>query len=759
MMAMKPGVSRRARWWFIAGVAMVVLSAPAIYGCGPWFDEAVFIPGGTPQTSQSEFASGKLGIVLPTMRRSYLIVAYRYLNGMKLSMEQQHDAMDVWNRNMGPTPPPFAEEHPVSEGWLKERERVGVARLETVAVYAPVVKEQPYQVFLNCPADAFRTAERTLEALTTKYGAGSAAVKEWVAAQDQVFASCDGTALGIPGTLESKDPLLRDYRDYQIAAALFYQRRFDEAASAFEAIAKVPASPLAGYGEYLAARAMVREATLSTADYGKVDKDRLRAAQAKLEAVVRDPKTEASRTAAQRLLDYVRFRTEPEKRVAELEQTMEKADPGPDFKQHLWDYLLLVSQGEQAGDLSDWIKTFYTDRTYEHPLGAPRPAVQEEAKHAMERWREEKSVAWLIAALDLADPKESSTVELLKAAGRVRAVSPGYMSVRYYALRLMARGKDQEATRKELDMWVSRPDDELAHGTRNLFNDERQRLSTSFADFLSHAGEVPAQIGLDMGDGLPDGNEEQELTERGKQDKGKAFFNDYSAEIVAQRMPLELLVESAKSESLPAPLRRELARSTWTRATVLGNMAAAEQLQPVIEELDKPLWTTMESFRSAKTNEQKRFAAAFVTLQNPGLSPYVRTGLLRSATLGEIDNFRDNWWCEPLKDGGGRIRADRDPSVPTPAFLSVTEVAQLKEETARLSDVAVAPNILGAEVFGYAKLHPDDERVPEALHLVVRSTRYGCTDAETTKWSEKSFRLLHEHYPESEWTMKTKYYY
>ena len=178
---------------------------------------------------------------------------------------------------------------------------------------------------------------------------------------------------------------------------------------------------------------------------------------------------------------------------------------------------------------------------------------------------------------------------------------------------------------------------------------------------------------------------------------------------------------------------------------MLGNMAAAEQLQPVIEQLDKPLWTTMEPFRSAKTNEQKRFAAAFVTLQNPGLSPYMRTGLLRSATLGEIDNFRDNWWCEPSKDAGGRMRADRDPSVPTPAFLSVAEVAQLREETARLADVAVAPNILAAEVLRYAKLQPDDERVPEALHLVVRSTRYGCTDAETTKWSEKSFRLLHEH--------------
>jgi len=72
-------------------------------------------------------------------------------------------------------------------------------------------------------------------------------------------------------------------------------------------------------------------------------------------------------------------------------------------------------------------------------------------------------------------------------------------------------------------------------------------------------------------------------------------------------------------------------------------MAAADHLQPVIAELDKPLWSAMEPFRSAKTNEERRFAAAFVTLQNSGLRPYVRTGLLRTTALGEIDNFRDNW--------------------------------------------------------------------------------------------------------------------
>jgi hypothetical protein len=759
-MAMKLEHSRSVRHWLLTAGVIVVLAAPSIYGCGPWFDEAVFIPGGVPQTSQPEFAAGKLGILLPTMRRSYLIVAYRYLSGMKLTADQQREAIDVWNRNMGPTPPPFADQHPASDAWLKARERVeGVARLEPVSMYAPVVEEQPYQTFLNCPDDAFKTAERTLDARAQKYGIGSIAVKEWLAAQDQVFANCDGGAGTIPAVLQSSDRLLQADRNYQIAAALFYERRFDEAARAFESVAKDRASPWAGYGEYLAARAMVRNATLSSADYGKLDKEGLRAAQAKLEVVVHDPKTDASRAAAQRLLDYIRFRTEPEKRVVELELMITRPDPGPDFKQHLWDYVMLVSQGEQEEDLSDWVKTFYTDRTYEHPLGVSRTAAQEDAKHAMERWREEKSAAWLIAALNLADPKEASAAELLKAAGQVPAASPAYTSVRYYALRLMARGKEQEAARKELDRWLSRPDDELAHGTRNLFNDERLRLSTNLADFLSHAAETPAQVGVDMGDGLPDVDEEQELTERGKQDKEKAFFNDYSAEILAQRMPLEVLVESAKSEALPAPLRRELARSTWTRAALLGNMAAADQLQPLIAELDKPLWTMMEPFRSAKTKEEKRFAAMFVTLRNPGLSPYVRTGLLRSATLGEIDNYRDNWWCEPMKDGGGRFRADRDPSVPDPAFLLGSEVAQLKEENVKLADVAVAPNILAAEVLTFAQSHPDDERVPQALHLVVRSTRYGCTDAETTKWSEKSFRLLHEHYPKSEWTMKTKYYY
>ena len=72
---------------------------------------------------------------------------------------------------------------------------------------------------------------------------------------------------------------------------------------------------------------------------------------------------------------------------------------------------------------------------------------------------------------------------------------------------------------------------------------------------------------------------------------------------------------------------------------------------------------------------------------------------------------------------------------------------------------ACAPNYLAQQVIDWAKGHPDDKRVPEALHLAVRATRYGCTNKLTTNHSKKAFDLLHQRYPKSEWARKTKYHF
>ncbi|MBZ5548518.1 MAG: hypothetical protein LAO22_11280 [Acidobacteriia bacterium] len=748
---------KSARWIVILLAVVLMLAAPsAIYSCGPFFDEAEFVRGNAPQVSQADFAAGKLGIVLPTLRRSYLIVAYRYLSGLKLDGKQQHEAIDVWNRNMDPGRE--RGENAAIEAWLKARGEVpGSPEIRMYETYAPVSNEHSYQSFLNCPDEAFKSAAATLADRIHKYGADSAVVRGWIAAQDQVFSNCNGQGQVAPAILDSKDPVVRADRDYQIATAHFYGRRFDDAAASFDAIAKDSASPWAPYGSYLAARALIRKATLDTPEEDKFDGPTMKAAQQRLEQLLSDPHAAVTHDAAQRLLDFVRFRAEPAKRIAEMEQLMLKPDPGTAFKQHLWDYVLLLAHGEQAEDLSDWVRTIYTESTYEQPSGVARSDAGSAAEHAVAKWRETRSLPWLIAALQLTGAEGNAAGDLLKAASQVPASSPGFLTVRYYALRMMAKGKQPDAARKELDALLGRPAADLPLGARNLLNDERQRLATSLADFLAHAAEIPTYVGFDVG--LTAGGDEQYESEQAKQSKGRPFFNAYAAQLLAQRMPLTLLVESARSSALPNHLRREIARSAWMRAVLVGDMTAADQLQPLLQELDSPLWKMMEPFRTAKAKEEKSFAAILLTLQNPGLSPFVRTGLLRSATLGEMDHFRDNWWCEASGDDVVRFRRERGSEVPSPTFLSAEDQKALQKEMAKLVQAPVAPNYLVPEVLAYAKQNPDDPRVPEALHLAVRSTRWGCTNPETTHWSEKAFRLVHQRYPKSEWAEKTKYHY
>jgi hypothetical protein len=58
-------------------------------------------------------------------------------------------------------------------------------------------------------------------------------------------------------------------------------------------------------------------------------------------------------------------------------------------------------------------------------------------------------------------------------------------------------------------------------------------------------------------------------------------------------------------------------------------------------------------------------------------------------------------------------------------------------------------------MIAFAQAHPQDPRVPEALYLVVRATRYGCEDNQTGDFSHRAFDLLHRRYAATEWAAKT----
>ena len=81
-----------------------------------------------------------------------------------------------------------------------------------------------------------------------------------------------------------------------------------------------------------------------------------------------------------------------------------------------------------------------------------------------------------------------------------------------------------------------------------------------------------------------------------------------------------------------------------------------------------------------------------------------------------------------------------------------------------LDDVLVEPDVFVApldqvQTLDWAQKHPDDPRLPEALHRAVQASRYRCTDADTGKYSKQAFNLLHRKYPKSSWTARTKYWY
>jgi hypothetical protein len=153
-----------------------------------------------------------------------------------------------------------------------------------------------------------------------------------------------------------------------------------------------------------------------------------------------------------------------------------------------------------------------------------------------------------------------------------------------------------------------------------------------------------------------------------------------------------------------------------------------------------------------------------MSLKFPGLRPYVSAGTGRITALEEIDSYRDNYWCaEPPNpqnvpmgdDEEGKAKAK---PIPTPAFLNSAR-ALAGTQFAAIKALGTAPNYFCRIAIAWAEKNPADPRAPEALHLAVRSTRFGCTDAETGRWSKAAYDLLHKRYPNTTWAKNTKYWF
>jgi hypothetical protein len=666
-----------------------------------------------------EFSSGRVGVLRPHYRRRYLLLAYRELSGVPLTS----DEIQVQ------APEPAGGDVRIIEAWLDARKLVPGAAAIASLPNEKRVPGQDYETFSNCLADAFTTAAATLLDRVKQWGAASPQTAGWLRAQDQVFQNCGGGP-AIPDAAPAGNKLLAEDRDYQIAAAQMYAGYWDQARSAFDRIAADVSSPWRDTARYVAARVSIRQATL-----GK-DAAKFRDAGTRLEAIAKDPAAGPWQARAQALLGFVRASSEPARQLTELADRLMKPGSGQQLERVLEDYTAIWDHIDNKeiprdNDLAHWIDVFQSE--------AP----------ALDTWREKKTLPWLIAAL-----RHSDSPDLIAAARGLKPDSPAWDSATYYGILAQIRSGNGDAARAWADTAIAAKP-EIA--TLNLVRGERLKLSRDWTEFLRFAPRRPVTA-------MSDDDDLDAPIDTDSLKRKPVALDEDSVGALNHVVPLSLLIDATSNSLMPENLQADIAQAAWVRAVVLGDVASARTLAERLAKLKPELAGEMAKYLAEKDSAASRFTATFLMLRAPGLEPLVRAGFGRETSVLKSDIMRDNWWLlKPAESASGMHQAlidlYPDGHFGPVDFLPPAKRAQGEKEWQDLNRVAAnSVNYLCANAIEWARAHPRDARVPQALHLAVEATHYGPSE-KSSPYSRQAFELLHRAYPNSEWTQRTKYWY
>ncbi len=741
--------------------AVVFLLPPRTNACGPFFTDAIFVFTKHPDFPLEQFASGKLGVVSPTWARSYLVVAYRNLSGASLSEAEAKGAKSLWDDRLNLSYDESSEDW--TKKWNEARAKVPGTQPVQLNAYRNREKPHEYESFLNCQQDAFKNAEALLAERIGRSGADSPPVHGWLAAQDAVFMNCS-EGRHIPDAAPSDaDELARADRAYQIAAANFYATNYDEAKQQFDAIAKDRNSPYHIVAPYVAARAMLRKGSFAEAS-GDANAA-LTDAENRFNAILKDNSLAQTHAMTARLLNLTRLRLHPEAKLHEIAHTIAKRDGSTNFKQDVWDYTVLMdhflgdgsseeetpkkeaSESLKTDDLTDWIVS----------MGGPSAKA---SAHTRQRWEQNKSIAWLVAAMTNANAGETNVDGLLAAAAKVGHSSPAFPSLAFHTTRLLMGSNRTDAARSYLDNVLTNDQRYFDASAANQLRSLRMMLAQNLDQFLQNAQRKPAGYSDDVdGREIPEDEKEAAETAKGHE----ILFDSDAANIFNKAMPASIMKDAARSSVLPSNLKRDVAQAAFMRAALLDDRESAAQAASALESFHPELKEFLTAYQSATTPDARRFAAVFMALKFPGLRPFVSTGIGRTTEFAEIDSYRDNYWCaEPPPPLGGAPSDETDSTktkpITPPEFLKASQTLAARQFAA-LQALGTAPNFFCKIAIDWTGKNPNDPRSPEALHLAVRSTRYGCTDQETGRWSKAAFDLLHRRYPNTKWANATKYWF
>ena len=416
-------------------------------------------------------------------------------------------------------------------------------------------------------------------------------------------------------------------------------------------------------------------------------------------------------------------------------------------------------------DLTDWILTLQTE-----DAGA--------YAHALSRWRDTDSRAWLAIALIKADKSSPHINDLMRDAEAVGRDAPEFPTVAHELVRLKVAFGKKEAARNLVNEVISHSSELLPRSALNQFLEQRGQLAENLTDFLKYAQRKPAAFSdygrygslndlLKIGKASWDSefsDQTKEEYEQETEDKYKDLLawderfilDDETVDILNWHFPLETLVVAARDQALPSYLQRQLVLVGWTRAILLQRDELALRIAPEVIRLAPEISSVFGSYLEARTPSERNHAALFVLLKFPSLSPFVAGGLPSFETSEQIDYyFESSWWCA-LPTTEYRDSHEVPKVVRKPEFLTAKQLEAAVTERNRLSDIGDGKPYLGKLVLQWARTSPADPRIPEALFIAFNANgtyKYGCGSWEHDEHiQQETETILRKRYPMSSWT-------
>ncbi|ATQ75216.1 hypothetical protein CR152_12330 [Massilia violaceinigra] len=665
------------------------------------------------------------GIVRAGRDDFYQFIAWRALAGMPLDAAAQERLrpfdpcwLNETSERGGHNPHNEPALKRALEGWQTERARAGGPKLAALAIAGKDAS------VLNCPADAFRNATRTLAIRLASYG-NDATLRDWIVGQDAVFANC-AAPTAMPAEAPAGTPQwLRMDRAYQQAAAHFYRGAYPEAAARFDAIAQDAASPWHVTAPYLAARADVRAAT--AAGYDTVDAALMASALKRLEPLADAATDTPLRADARRLRQLVMLRTAPAQVLARLDAELGSAAPSATIGQDVRDYSYAwrTTPSAERGQLAygAWLAAMRSAR-----------AANASPAEALRQWETTQQLPWLVAALTLATPQAPAPAALLAAAQELEPASPAYLTARYHLARLAASDADAVAI---VDAVLAlRP--ALGADDANAF----KRIGLARARTLADVGRFIARSTV--------------LPVRGEAPVAAMDV----ASFLNTGLPLDMLVTLAQQKNLPPKLRAELETVAWTRSLPLNRPDVATRLAPAIKARFAGSGPLVDQMLAETNPALRRGISAMLLARYPGMvgnvSPYIRyeaDGAMFAYPImrasNNLERSRENWWS--VFAGGTPTYGKRVAAPAMPAFLAAGAAATLRAERATLAALPSGTDYLAGLVMEHATREPRDARLPQALSMLIRA--HG-GDARG-QYTAPMFKHLHAHFARHEWAKRT----